>query len=227
MSLSAKDILYEDNHLIAVYKQSGQIVQGDKTGDIPLSEFVKQYLKEKYAKPGNVFCGVIHRIDRPVTGIVLFARTSKALERMNAQFRTREVQKTYLAIVRNAPPQEEGHIKAWLRKNEKQNKSYASDRELPGSLLSELAYRITGRSERFVRLEIDPLTGRHHQIRCLLAHIGCPITGDVKYGDRRANPDKSVCLHASELRFLHPVNKEPLHIRAAVPALNLWHLFGN
>ncbi|MBL0913594.1 MAG: RluA family pseudouridine synthase [Bacteroidia bacterium] len=225
MAVQQGDILFEDNHLIAVYKKTGDIVQGDKTGDIPLSEHVKDFLKEKYGKPGNVFCGVIHRIDRPVTGIVLFAKTSKALERMNAQFQKKDVRKTYLAVVRNAPPADEGHIKAWLRKNEKQNKSFASEKEVPGSLFSELKYKVLARSERFFLLETDPLTGRHHQIRCLLAWIGCPITGDVKYGDRRANADKSICLHASELRFTHPVSNEPVHIKAALPQLNFWHVF--
>lgn len=225
MAIRREDVLYEDNHLIAVNKRSGDIVQGDKTGDVPLSEHVKQFLKTEYAKPGNVFCGVIHRIDRPVTGLVLFAKTSKALERMNAQFQKKEVRKTYLALVRNHPPAQEGHIKAWLRKNEKLNKSFASDKEVPGSLFSELKYRILAGSDNFFLLEIDPLTGRHHQIRCLLAHIGCPITGDVKYGDRRANTDKSICLHASELRFTHPVSAEAVHIKAPLPAFNLWQIF--
>lgn len=218
-------VLFEDNHLIAINKKSGEIVQGDKTGDIPLSETIKAFLKEKYQKPGNVFCGVIHRIDRPVTGIVLFAKTSKGLERMNAQFQQKKIRKTYLCIVRNEPKQSEGIIQAWLKKNEKQNKSYAYNHEEKNALFSELEYKVIGKSDRFFLLEINPITGRHHQIRCLLAHIGCPILGDLKYGDKRPNPDKSISLHAYKLNFTHPTTEEPIEIIAPKPNSAPWSYF--
>ncbi|HEY8367468.1 MAG TPA: RluA family pseudouridine synthase [Bacteroidia bacterium] len=218
-------VLFEDNHLIAINKKSGEIVQGDKTGDIPLSETIKAFLKEKYQKPGNVFCGVIHRIDRPVTGIVLFAKTSKGLERMNAQFQQKKIRKTYLCIVRNEPKQTEGIIQAWLKKNEKQNKSYAYNHEEKNALFSELEYKVIGKSDRFFLLEINPITGRHHQIRCLLAHIGCPILGDLKYGDKRPNPDKSISLHAYKLNFTHPTTEEPIEIIAPKPNSAPWSYF--
>jgi len=218
-------VLFEDNHLIAINKKSGEIVQGDKTGDTPLSETIKAFLKEKYQKPGNVFCGVIHRIDRPVTGIVLFAKTSKGLERMNAQFQQKKIRKTYLCIVRNEPKQTEGIIQAWLKKNEKQNKSYAYNHEEKNALFSELEYKVIGKSDRFFLLEINPITGRHHQIRCLLAHIGCPILGDLKYGDKRPNPDKSISLHAYKLNFTHPTTEEPIEIIAPKPNSAPWSYF--
>lgn len=218
-------IVFEDNHLIAISKKSGEIVQGDKTGDVPLPELIKKFLKEKYKKTGNVFCGVIHRIDRPVTGIVLFAKTSKGLERMNAQFQQKKVRKTYLCIVRNEPKEESGKIAAWLKKNEKQNKSYAYDKEEKNALYSELEYKIVGKSDRFFLLEINPITGRHHQIRCLLAHIGSPILGDLKYGDKRPNADKSISLHAYKLQFTHPTSEEPIHIIAEKPNTPPWTFF--
>ena len=175
-------VVYEDNHIIIVNKESGEIVQGDKTGDIPLSETVKAYIKEKYAKPGAVFLGVVHRLDRPVSGLVVFARTSKALSRLNDMFRNGEVHKTYWAIVQQRPEHEEGTLENWLVRNEKQNKSYAYQREVPNSKKAILKYRMIGQSERYYLLEVNLLTGRHHQIRCQLAAMGCPIKGDLKYG---------------------------------------------
>ena len=183
-------VLYEDNHLIAVAKKAGDIVQGDKTGDVPLSDIVKAYLKDKYQKPGNVFLGVVHRLDRPVSGIVLFAKTSKALPRLNRMFAEHEaVRKTYLAIVANKPPQLEGTLTHWLTRNEKQNTARAYDREVPNSKKAVLDYRVVAQSERYFLLEIELHTGRHHQIRCQLAKMGCPIKGDLKYGAPRSNPD--------------------------------------
>ena len=189
-------VVYEDNHIIVVNKTASEIVQGDKTGDIPLSETVKQYIKEKYAKPGNVFLGVTHRLDRPVSGLVVFAKTSKALTRLNEMFRNSEVKKTYWAIVKNCPPAEEGELVHFLVRNEKQNKSYAYDKEVKNSKKAVLHYRLIGRSQNYYLLEVDLKTGRHHQIRCQLAKMGCPIKGDLKYGFPRSNPDGSICLHA-------------------------------
>ena len=205
-------VVYEDNHIIIVNKTASEIVQGDKTGDIPLSETVKQYLKEKYSKPGNVFLGVAHRLDRPVSGLVVFAKTSKALARLNDMFRNSEVKKTYWAIVKQCPPAEEGELVHYLVRNEKQNKSYAYD-------------RLIGHSQNYYLLEVDLKTGRHHQIRCQLAKMGCPIKGDLKYGFPRSNPDGSICLHARRVRFIHPVSKEPIDITAPVPSGNLWNGF--
>ena len=218
-------VLYEDNHLIAVNKTCSEIVQGDKTGDTPLSETVKQWLKEKYDKPGNVFAGVIHRLDRPVSGIVVFAKTSKALERMNELFRKGEVKKTYWAIVKARPPQIEAELVNYLVRNEKQNKSYAYDHEVRDSQKAILSYRLTGQSERYFLLEIDLKTGRHHQIRCQLAKIGCPIKGDLKYGFDRSNPDGGISLHARRISFIHPVSKELITITAPVPEERLWKEF--
>ena len=186
------EVVYEDNHIIIVNKQSGEIVQGDKTGDRPLSDIVKDYIKEKYAKPGAVFLGVVHRLDRPVSGLVVFARTSKALTRLNDMFRNGEVHKTYWAIVQNPPQQPEGLLQHWLVRNEKQNKSYAYDREKPQAKKAMLKYKVIGHSERYWLLEVNLLTGRHHQIRCQLAAMGCPIKGDLKYGSKRSNPDGSI-----------------------------------
>lgn len=221
------DVVYEDNHLIIVNKSSSEIVQGDKTGDKPLSEMVKEYIKQKYHKPGNVFLGVVHRLDRPVSGLVVFARTSKALARLNEMFRTKEVHKTYWAIVGNCPPTEEGELVHWLVRNEKQNKSYAYDKEKPEAKKAILDYKLIGRSERYFLLEVDLKTGRHHQIRCQLAKIGCPIKGDLKYGSPRSNPDGSICLHARRVRFVHPVSKQEIDVTAPVPKGNLWHSFQN
>ena len=218
-------VLYEDNHIIIVNKTASEIVQGDKTGDTPLSEIVKQYLKEKYQKPGNVFIGVTHRLDRPVSGLVVFAKTSKALGRLNEMFRVGEVKKTYWAIVKNMPPEPEGELVHYLVRNEKQNKSYAYDSEKPGSKKAILYYRLIGRSDNYCLLEVDLKTGRHHQIRCQLAKMGCPIRGDLKYGFPRSNPDGSICLHARRVRFVHPVSKELIEVVAPVPDSNLWHAF--
>lgn len=221
------NVVYEDNHLIIVNKSSSEIVQGDKTGDKPLSEMVKEYIKQKYHKPGNVFLGVVHRLDRPVSGLVVFARTGKALARLNEMFRMKEVHKTYWAIVGNCPPTEEGELVHWLVRNEKQNKSYAYDKEKPEAKKAILDYKLIGRSERYFLLEVDLKTGRHHQIRCQLAKMGCPIKGDLKYGSPRSNPDGSICLHARRVRFVHPVSKQEIDVTAPVPEGNLWHSFQN
>lgn len=216
-------VLYEDNHLIAVAKKAGDIVQGDKTGDVPLSDLVKAYLKDKYQKPGNVYLGVVHRLDRPVSGVVLFAKTSKALPRLNKMFAEHQaVNKTYLAIVANRPPQQEGTLTHWLTRNEQQNTARAYDREVPGSKKAVLDYRIVAQSERYFLLEIELKTGRHHQIRCQLAKMGCPIKGDLKYGAPRSNPDGSISLHAWRLWLEHPVSHTPITIEAPVPDDRLW-----
>ena len=221
------NVLYEDNHIIVVNKQSGEIVQGDKTGDTPLSDIVKAWLKEKYNKPGNVFLGVVHRLDRPVSGIVLFAKTSKALPRLNKLFAEHEkVRKTYWAIVANKPPQESGTLTHWLTRNEKTNTAKAYDREVPNSKKAILDYRLIAASQRYYLLEIQLHTGRHHQIRCQLAKIGCPIKGDLKYGAPRSNPDGSICLHARHLELEHPVSHEIISITAPVPQDTLWQAFG-
>lgn len=215
-------VVYEDNHIIIVNKESGEIVQGDKTGDIPLSETVKAYIKEKYAKPGAVFLGVVHRLDRPVSGLVVFARTSKALSRLNDMFRNGEVHKTYWAIVQQRPDHEEGTLENWLVRNEKQNKSYAYQREVPNSKKAILKYRMIGQSERYYLLEVNLLTGRHHQIRCQLADMGCPIKGDLKYGAKRSNPDGSISLLAHRVEFIHPVSKQHIVVESPIPEDNLW-----
>lgn len=220
-------ILYEDNHIIAVFKQIGDIVQGDKTGDEPLSEQVKQYLKEKYKKQGNVFLGVTHRIDRPVAGAVLFAKTSKALSRLNKMFSLYEVHKTYWTIVKNKPPIAEGELVHWLRKNEKQNKSYANDSEKQGTKKAILKYKTIAKSDNYYLLSVRLLTGRHHQIRCQLAKTGCPIRGDLKYGFPRSNPDKGIDLLAREVNFVHPVSHKKIIIKAPVPQNNLWKSLTN
>ena len=217
-------VVYEDNHIIIVFKEAGEIVQGDKTGDEPLSEKVKQYIKEKYHKPGNVFLGVVHRLDRPVSGLVVFARTSKALTRMNEMFRKGEVHKTYWAITQNAPSEPESLLENWLVRNEKQNKSYAYDREVAGSKLAKLTYKVIGKSDRYTLIEVHLLTGRHHQIRCQLAHMGCPIRGDLKYGAKRSNPDGSISLLARHIEFVHPVSKQNLSIDLPLPEDILWHV---
>lgn len=218
-------IVYEDNHIIVVNKASSEIVQGDKTGDIPLSELVKEYLKEKYQKPGNVFLGVTHRLDRPVSGLVLFAKTSKALSRLNEMFRTGDVKKTYWAIVKNAPENTEGELVHYLVRNEKQNKSYAYPKEVPNSKKAILNYKLISRSDNYYLMEVDLKTGRHHQIRCQLAKIGSPIKGDLKYGFPRSNPDGSICLHARKVSFIHPVTKKQIELEASVPDSTLWNSF--
>lgn len=219
------EILYEDNHLLAVNKPAGVLVQGDKTGDVPLADHLKKYIKEKYNKPGEVFLGVVHRLDRPVTGVCLFARTSKALERMNAQFRERETMKTYWALVRTRPAKPEGVLVHWLSKDEKKNKTTAFKIETPGALRSELSYKLIAGASGFSLLEVKPLTGRSHQIRVQLASMGCSIRGDLKYGDVEANEDASICLHARSLEFIHPVRKEPLKITAPLPKIHEWENF--
>ena len=219
------EVIYEDNHIIAVNKTCREIVQGDKTGDTPLSEMVKQYLKEKYNKPGNVFIGVTHRLDRPVSGLVVFAKTSKALPRLNEMFRNGEVKKTYWAIVKECPKETEGELVHYLVRNEKQNKSYAYDKEVKNSKKAVLHYKLIGHSQNYYLLEVDLKTGRHHQIRCQLAKMGCPIKGDLKYGFPRSNPDGSICLHARTVQFVHPVSKEMIQLTAPVPEGNLWNGF--
>ena len=216
------DVVYEDNHIIIVNKQSGEIVQGDKTGDRPLSDIVKDYIKEKYAKPGEVFLGVVHRLDRPVSGLVVFARTSKALTRLNTMFAEGEVHKTYWAITKNAPRISEGTLEHWLVRNEKQNKSYAYDRERPNAKKAILKYRTIGHSDNYTLLEVQLMTGRHHQIRCQLAAMGCPIKGDLKYGAPRSNPDGSISLLSRRVEFIHPVSKEQIVAEAPLPHDSLW-----
>lgn len=220
-------VLYEDNHLIIVNKAPSEIVQGDKTGDKPLSETVKEYLKEKYNKPGNVFCGVTHRLDRPTSGIVVFTKTSKALSRMNEMFKNGEVDKTYWAIVKKMPPKDEATLIHYLIKNEKTNKSMAYDTEKPHTKKAVLHYKLIARSDNYFLLEVKIDTGRHHQIRCQLSKIGCPIKGDLKYGADRSNPDGSISLHARNISFIHPVSKEQINVSAPVPENNLWKAFEN
>lgn len=216
------EVVYEDNHLIIVNKNSGEIVQGDKTGDRPLSETVKDYIKEAYCKQGNVFLGVVHRLDRPVFGLVVFARTSKALSRMNDMFRNGEVHKTYWAITKECPREPEGELVNWIVRNEKQNKSYAYDKEVPNSKKAILKYKVIGHSDNYTLIEVHLLTGRHHQIRCQLAKMGCPIKGDLKYGAKRSNPDGSISLQAHKVEFIHPVSKKQMVIVAPAPHDHLW-----
>lgn len=218
-------VLYEDNHIIIVYKQSGEIVQGDKTGDKPLSETIKEWIKEKYAKPGNVFLGVVHRLDRPVSGIVVFAKTSKALSRLNNMFRNGEVRKTYWAMVQTAPNMPEATLTNWLVRNEKQNKSYVYNNEMPNAKQAILKYKTIGQTEHYTLLEVNLLTGRHHQIRCQLAAIGCPIKGDLKYGARRSNPDGSISLLSHKVEFTHPVSKQKIVVVSPLPTEKVWDNF--
>ena len=215
-------VIYEDNHIIIVNKQPGEIVQGDKTGDRTLADDVKAYIKERYAKPGSVFLGVAHRLDRPVGGAVVFARTSKALSRLNEMFRNGDVHKTYWAIVAGRPQPGEATLTHWLVRNERLNKSFAHDSEVAGAKKAVLAYRTIGRGERYTLLEVNLMTGRHHQIRCQLAAIGCPIKGDLKYGSRRSNPDGCISLLARRVEFVHPVSKQHIVAEAPLPADRLW-----
>ena len=219
------EVVYEDNHIIIVNKSCSEIVQGDKTGDKPLSEKVKEYLKDKYAKPGNVFCDVVHRLDRPVSGLVVFAKTSKALARLNNMFKDKEVKKTYWAIVADKPRNDEAVIEDYLVKNERQNKSYAHPNPVQGSKKAILDYRVIGKSDRYYLLEVHLHTGRHHQIRCQLANIGCPIRGDLKYGARRSNPDGGISLHARHIEFVHPVSHITVSVTAPVPDEGVWKAF--
>ena len=216
-------VLYEDNHLIAVKKEPGSIVQSDKTGDKTLAEEVKAYIKRKYKKPGDVFLGIVHRLDRPVGGVIVFARTSKALTRMNELFREKKISKTYWAIVEEKPPREDGQLVNWLKKNQEKNRSRAYDIEVKESKKAELTYRLMGRSKHYYYIEVHPKTGRHHQIRVQLAHLGCKIKGDVKYGAKRTNKDGSIHLFARSLSFIHPVKKEKLIIRSNPPMDPLWN----
>lgn len=216
------EVVYEDNHLLVVNKAPGEIVQGDKTGDTPLVETLKLWLKEKYAKPGNVFCGVVHRLDRPVGGLVIFAKTSKALSRLNEMFRNGEVNKTYWAITRNLPPKEEDTLTHYITTTERNNKSYASLTEKKGSQKAVLKYRHIASTDRYHLLEVNLLTGRKHQIRVQLSAIGCPIKGDLKYGDKRSNPDGSISLMSHRIEFTHPVSGNKIDVTATVPDDNLW-----
>lgn len=216
-------VVYEDNHIIIVNKCSGEIVQGDKTGDKPLSETVKEYIKQKYNKPGNVFLGVVHRLDRPVSGLVVFAKTSKALSRLNDMFRTGDVHKTYWAVVKRRDIAMEGTLTDWLTRNERQNKSYAHEREVPGAKKAVLKYKVRAVADNYMLIEVTLLTGRHHQIRCQLSHMGCPIKGDLKYGAPRSNPDGSISLLSRRVEFVHPVSKENIVAYADVPDDRLWH----
>ena len=220
-------VLYEDNHIIIVYKEAGEIVQGDKSGDEPLSETVRRWIKEKYQKPGNVFLGIVHRLDRSVSGLVIFAKTSKALARLNNMFRNGEVHKTYWAIVTRPPFEPEATLTDWLVRNERQNKSYAYNHQVPTSKKSILHYKIINRSDRYTLLEINLMTGRHHQIRCQLSNMDCPIKGDLKYGAPRSNPDGSISLLSHRVEFVHPVSKENICIESPLPDDTLWHAIGN
>ncbi len=227
MGKEQPEILYEDNHIIIVNKRSSDLVQGDGTGDESLDNIVRAYIKEKYSKPGDVFLGVVHRLDRPVSGCVVYARTSKALTRLSELFRTRDVKKNYWAIVTDRPPAEEGTLQNYLKKNEKQNKSYVYDKEVKDSKSAELSYKILARSERYYLLEIDLHTGRHHQIRAQLAAAGCPIRGDLKYGAKRSNEGGGISLHSRRISFIHPVRNEEISVVAQVPDDRIWKLFRN
>lgn len=220
-------VIYEDNHLIAVNKASGDITQGDRTGDEPLPDKIKTWLAHKYKKEGNVYLGVIHRLDRPTTGVIVFAKTSKALPRMNALFKTQDVEKKYWAIVENKPKIENGSLVDFLLKNEKQNKSYSVPKGTANAKEAILDYKLLAESDRYFLLEINPITGRHHQIRAQLSNMGCIIKGDLKYGAKTSNKDGSISLHARSLSFIHPVSQEKIHIEADVPKDNLWEFFEN
>jgi len=224
-SISEKDILFEDNHIIAINKKPSEIVQGDKTGDEPLSDKVKRFLKIKYSKPGDVYLGTVHRLDRPVSGVVLFAKTSKSLSRLNEMFRSREMKKTYWAVVKNKPSKTSDHLVHYLKKNEQKNMSKAFQKEVPGSSKCELEYNLIASSDNYHLLEVNPLTGRHHQIRVQLSSIGSSIKGDLKYGFPRSNPDGSIHLHARQLEFIHPVKKEKMTVTAPPPDEKLWNEF--
>ncbi|MCU0391926.1 MAG: RluA family pseudouridine synthase [Thermoflexibacter sp.] len=219
------DVIYEDNHLIIVNKQSGVLVQEDESGDTPLVEMVREYLKEKYKKEGNVFCSIVHRLDRPVSGLIILAKTSKALERMNEIFKNREIHKTYWAITEKAPDRPAGHLKHWLVKDKEKNKVTPYHREVPNGLLSELDYKVIGRKNGYYLIEVNPITGRPHQIRVQLMTLGCVIVGDVKYGYHHPNPDARIHLHARRIRFIHPVQKTEISFSADLPNEELWNLF--
>jgi 23S rRNA pseudouridine1911/1915/1917 synthase len=218
-------VLYEDNHIIIINKAAGEIVQGDKTGDKSLCDTMKAYIKEKYAKPGNVFIGLPHRLDRPVSGIVVFAKTSKALERLNRMFSEGSVKKIYWALTKGIPVPAEAEIDSWILRNEKMNKSFSYPKEVKGSKRAILHYRLAAASQNYNLIEVELKTGRHHQIRCQLSSIGCPIKGDLKYGAQRSNPDGSISLHARYIEFVHPVSKEQIAITAPLPDDRLWQSF--
>ncbi|WP_370226242.1 RluA family pseudouridine synthase [Mesoflavibacter sp.] len=215
-------VIYEDNHIIVVNKRAGDIVQGDKTGDKPLSDVVKSYLKDKYNKPGNVYLGTVHRLDRPTSGLVIFSKTSKALPRLNKMFATKDITKTYWALVKNKPKKDSDRLVHWLKKNPKNNKSYAHSTEVKDSKKAILSYQIIKKLDNFYLLEVTLETGRHHQIRTQLSTIGCPIKGDLKYGFDRSNKDASISLHARNIKFIHPVSKEELDITAPLPKDPVW-----
>ncbi len=220
------EIVYEDNHIIVVNKAPGEIVQGDKTGDEPLVETVRRYIKQKHAKPGNVFCGVVHRLDRPVGGLVVFAKTSKALARLNEMFRLGQVHKTYRCITRNQPPKISDRLVHYITTVERNNKSYASSQPKKDAKQAALSYQLIGKSDRYFLLEVNLETGRKHQIRVQLAAIGCPIRGDLKYGDKRSNPDGSISLYAHRITFIHPLSKQLIDLTASAPSADkLWHAF--
>ena len=225
MPITDKDILFEDNHLIAVNKRAGDIVQIDDTGDEPLDEQVKKYIAAKYNKPNGAFLGVVHRLDRPVSGVILFAKTSKALDRINLMFKSREMKKTYWAVVRNRPQPTEGNLVHWLVKNSQKNVTKAHDKEVAGSQRAELNYQLIGELNGYYLIEVDPITGRPHQIRVQLSTLDCPIVGDNKYGYPRGSLKKSICLHARKLQFIHPVKKEPVSIFASLPQDGFWERF--
>ncbi|MBR5476918.1 MAG: RNA pseudouridine synthase [Bacteroidaceae bacterium] len=220
-------VLYEDNHIIVINKAAGEIVQGDKTGDESLCDTMKAYIKEKYAKPGNVFIGLPHRLDRPVSGIVVFAKTSKALERLNRMFSEGSVKKIYWALTKGIPQPAEAELESWILRNEKMNKSFSYPKEVKGSKRAVLHYRLAAASQNYNLIEVELKTGRHHQIRCQLSSIGCPIKGDLKYGAQRSNPDGSISLHARYIEFVHPVSKEQIAITAPLPDDRLWQSFEN
>ena len=221
--ITEKDILYEDNHIIIVNKKNNQIVQGDKTGDKPLVDLIKDFLKEKYNKPGNVFCGVVHRLDRPVSGAVMFAKTSKALSRLNQMFKDKDIEKVYWAIVKNRPPKTEDTLTHYISRNTKQNKSYALDNQKYNSKVAILTYKLISSTDKYFLLEINLKTGRHHQIRAQLTKIGCPIRGDKKYGFKRPNKNYGIDLHARQISFYHPVSGNFISISAPVPDDVLWN----
>ncbi len=218
-------VLYEDNHIIVINKAAGEIVQGDKTGDKSLCDTMKAYIKEKYAKPGNVFIGLPHRLDRPVSGIVVFAKTSKALERLNRMFSEGSVKKIYWALTKGIPNPAEAELESWILRNEKMNKSFSYPKEVKGSKRAILHYRLAAASQNYNLIEVELKTGRHHQIRCQLSSIGCPIKGDLKYGAQRSNPDGSISLHARYIEFVHPVSKQLIAITAPLPDDRLWQSF--
>ncbi len=223
--ISESDIIYEDNHIIVLTKKAKQLVQGDKTGDASLTDLLKLFLKEKYNKPGNVFVGLVHRLDRPVSGVMVFAKTGKALARLNQQFKDKHPDKTYYAIVKNKPKHQQGRLENHLQKNERENKSYVQAKPTERSKLAILDYELIQSIENYHLLKVKLLTGRHHQIRCQLAYMGCPIKGDLKYGYQRSNKDGSISLHAGELSIIHPVKKERMTFTSDFPDTDIWHLF--